>query len=139
MNDLRQKAKAAGLGDSPPRWGSDRLGRADSDPAGLMSGLGLSSFKGTGSDWITDVYNVLRIAFRSSYLNGIYSEPVPYRTRNGISVGASAELYQFSEAVMMRMIKSILWAAEKTGRVALPSRLRVELSPDKTGVWISVD
>lgn len=139
MSELRQKAKAAGLGDGPPRWGSDRLGRADTDPGGLMSGLGLSGFRGTGSDWITDVYNVLRIAVRSSYLSGLYSEPVPYRSRNGISVGASSDLHGYSKAVMMRMIKSTLWAAEKTGKIALPSRLRVEVSPDQTGVWISLD
>lgn len=138
MSDLRKKATTAGLGSRPPDWGSKRLGLADRDPDRLMSGVGLSGFKGTGSDWITDVYNLLTIAVRSSYLSGLYSEPRPSRASNAITVGAASELYRYSPAVMQRMIMSILWAADRTGRIALPSNLRVEITPSENGLWIYV-
>jgi hypothetical protein len=136
MSSLREKAKEAGLGSGPPPWGDKGLGRADTDPAGLVRGLGISGFTGTGNDWITDVYNVLRIATRSSYLNGLYSDPVPYRSQNVVTIGSAPDLYEFSPRVMRRMIMSTLWAADKMGRIALPSRLKVDTTNDNKGLRI---
>ena len=137
MSNIRKEAEKAGFGSKPPNWGSDGLGRADYDAEGLMRGLNLAGFSGTGSDWITDVTNLLTRAVRSQYLSGLYGEPVPYRSRNGIAIGASEDVYSFGNgAVMLRMIKSTLWAAELTNRVALPSTLRVEPTSDRRGVWI---
>jgi hypothetical protein len=36
------------------------------------------------------------------------------------------------------MIKSILWAAEQQGKIAMPTRLNVVATSDNMGVWISV-
>ena len=138
MNELRKKAIEAGLGSTPPNWGRDGLGKADFAPDEITRGLGLSRFVGTGSDWMTDVVRLLGIAFKSRYLEGLYSDPVPYRSRGGISVGAASDLYSYSPAVMQRMVKSTLWAAERTGKIALPSRLKVEVTPDQRALWIHI-
>jgi hypothetical protein len=138
MSDLRKKAVAAGLGDRPPSWERKGLGIADRDPERLVRGLGLVGFKGTGSDWIADIYKLLSIAVRSSYLNGLYSDPRPSYTSRSISIGAAGDLHRYSPAVMRRMIMSTLWAAERTGRIAMPSKLEVEIAPGQTGLWIKL-
>ncbi len=139
MASLREKAAAAGFGSNRPSWESVGLGRADSDPDSIIRGLNLSGFMGTGSDWIADVVNLLNRAVKSPYLNGLYGEPVAYRSRNGIAISAAEDVYSFGRgAVMLRMIKSTLWAAELTGRIALPTRVRVTATSDGRGVWIYV-
>lgn len=138
MPSLRDKASAAGLGNRRPSWEGKGLGRADRSPESIMSGLGLSRFMGSGDDWIQDVYNVLLISQRSVYLRDLYSEPRIFRKQGVIALNASSDLYGYSPAVMRRMIMSTLWAAELTGRVALPSNLKVDITPDQRGVVISV-
>lgn len=138
MSNLRSKAAAAGLGNSSPRWQNRGLGRADYEPDAIIRGLNLSGFMGTGNDWITDVTRLLTAAIRSPYLNGLYSDPVAQRSRNSVMITGASDLYGYSPAVMRRMIESTLWAAELTGRVALPSRLKVEITPDERSLWIHI-
>ena len=136
MSAIRKKlqGKHKNFGDSPPGW-SD-LGLAESDPERIMSGLGLSRFSGGGEDWLQDIFDLLRNAVRPpSPLSGLYSEPVKYAKKNGISIGASSDLMKYSGAVTIRMIKSTLWAAESTGRIAMPSRLKIDAMAN--GLWIS--
>jgi len=136
MSAIRKKlqGKHKNFGDSPPGW-SD-LGLAESDPERIMSGLGLSRFSGGGEDWLQDIFDLLRNAVRpGSPLSGLYSEPVKYAKKNGISIGASSDLMKYSVPVTIRMIKSTLWAAESTGRIAMPSRLKIDAMAN--GLWIS--
>lgn len=138
MSSLRQKAIAQRLGSEPPSWTRSGLGKADRQPFELLRGLGADRFQGKGDDWVQDVFELLRISISSSYLRGLYNEPVPYRSRGGIALRASPDLYNYSGAVMLRMIKSILWAAEQQGKIAMPTRLNVVATSDNMGVWISV-
>lgn len=139
MSEIRNKAIAAGLGSSPPNWSGTGLGRAESDPAGVVKSLNMSGFVGTGNDWIADVTSILSRAFKSSVLNGLYREPIPRRGSGDIVIGASSDLYSFGNgAVMLRMIKSTLWAAETMGLVALPARLKIDATSDRRGVWIHI-
>lgn len=135
MSEIRKRlqGKHKNFGDSPPGW-SD-LGLAESDPEKIMSGLGLSRFRGGGEDWLQDIFDLLRSAVKSPPLSGLYSEPVKYAPKNGISIGASSDLMKYSGAVTIRMIKSTLWAAETTGRIAMPSRLKIDAMAN--GLWIS--
>jgi hypothetical protein len=129
------------FGAQPPSWatGGD-LGRADSDPAGICSGLGLGSFQGAGDDWLVDIVRMLSIAVRSNVLYGLYSPPTPKGDRTGLALNVSADLISFdSGAVSMRMIKSTLWAAEQAGKIAMPNRLRVKISSDKRTVIVQVE
>lgn len=137
MATLRDKAKAAGLGASGPSWGNVGLGRADRSPESIVSGLGLTRFMGRGDDWIQDVYDVLKIAQRSIYLRELYSDPLVLRKSGTIMMNAASDLYGYSPAVMRRMIMSTLWAVELTGRVALPAKLRVDITTDQRGIVIS--
>lgn len=138
MNSLRQKAIAQRLGSEPPSWTRSGLGKADRQPFELLRGLGADRFQGKGDEWVQDIFELLRISISSSYLRGLYNEPVPYRSRGGIALRASPDLYSYSGAVMLRMIKSILWAAEQQGKIAMPTRLNVVATSDNMGVWISV-
>lgn len=138
MPTLRDKAKAAGLGSSGPNWERVGLGRADRSPESIISGLGLTRFMGRGDDWMQDVYDVLVIAQRSVYLRELYSEPRILRKSGMIMMSAASDVYGYSPAVMRRMIMSTLWAAELTGRVALPSNLRVDITSDQRSIVISV-
>jgi hypothetical protein len=137
MSSLRQKAITQNLGSEPPSWTRSGLGRADRQPFELLRGLGADRFQGKGDDWVQDIFELLRISINSSYLRGLYYDPVPYRSRGGIALRASPDLYSYSGAVMLRMIKSILWAAEQQGKIAMPTRLKVVATSDNMGVWIS--
>jgi hypothetical protein len=139
MTKIREKmiAKYKGFGGSPPDWTRSRLGRADNAPIEITGGLDLAGFQGKGEDWLQDIYDLLRIATRSRILHGMYSDPVPYRDRNGIAIGAAEDVYGYSIPVMLRMIKSTLWAAEQQGMIAMPSRLRVDVYPNGKGVWVN--
>lgn len=138
MPSLREKAAAAGLGSSSPSWQGKGLGRADRSPESVVSGLGLSRFVGRGDDWMQDVHDLLMTAQRSVYLRDLYSEPRIFRNQGVVMINAASDLYGYSPAVMRRMIMSSLWAAELTGRIALPTRVSVDVSPDQRGVVISV-
>ena len=137
MSSLRQKAITQSLGSEPPSWTRSGLGKADRQPFELLRGLGADRFQGKGDDWVQDIFELLRISINSSYLRGLYYDPVPYRSRGGIALRASPDLYSYSGAVMLRMIKSILWAAEQQGKIAMPTRLKVVATSDNMGVWIS--
>lgn len=138
MSEIRKKleSKVKGFGSAPPNWTSSGLGKADRKPSEMLRDLGVGSFSGKGEDWLQDIYDLLRIVVKSRILQPLYSEPVPYRSQNGIGLTASQDLYSFSVAVMLRMIKSVLWAAEQAGIIAMPSRLVVDAYPDGMGVWV---
>ena len=138
MSSLRQKAIAQKLGSEPPSWTRSGLGKADRQPFELLRGVGAERFQGKGDDWIQDIYDLLRLATSSGILRGLYYEPVPYRSRGGVALRAAPDLYGYSGAVMLRMIKSILWAAEQQGKIAMPTRLKVTPTSDNMGVWISI-
>ena len=128
------------FGDEPPSWASDGgLGRADDDPAGICSGLGLAGFQGAGDDWLVDITNLLKLAVRSQILYGLYSEPTPKGNRTGLSLSVRSDLANFSGAVTMRMIKSTLWAAEQQGKIAMPRRLKVGLTSGGRVVTVQVE
>jgi hypothetical protein len=125
------------FGDSPPFWTQKRqLGLADTDPARIMTGLGLGSFMGDGNDWRVDIYNMLRIAVKSRVLRSLFSDP-EVRGKNEIIIRASQTLYSYSQAVMKRMIESTLWAAEQRGKIAMPYKLKVEITDDGKGVRVA--
>lgn len=138
MNALRQKAISKGLGSGPPSWVRSGLGKADRDPNGLLSGLGLSRFQGAGDDWMQDIYNLLRTAQRSSILVNVFYEPQIYRSQQAITIRGTSDLSSFSSTAMMRMIRSILWAAEQQGKIAMPSRLQTFTIAGNTAVQISI-
>jgi hypothetical protein len=138
MPSLREKAAAAGFGTRSPSWQGAGLGRADRSPESIVSGLGLSRFMGRGDDWMQDVHNLLVTAQRSVYLRDLYSEPRIFRQQGVVMINAASDLYGYSPAVMRRMIMSSLWAAELTGRIALPTRVSVDITPDQRGVMISI-
>jgi hypothetical protein len=134
MSAIRRKlqGKYKGFGDAPPGWND--LGLVERDPEQIINGLDLSRFMGGGEDWLQDIYDVIRIAAKSEVLRGIFGEPQKYVSRNGISISVSSDLMDYSPAVAIRMIKSTLWAAEKTDRIALPTRLKVDALSN--GLWI---
>jgi hypothetical protein len=138
MSEIRKKleSKVKGFGSTPPNWTSSGLGKADRRPSEMLRDLGVGSFRGKGEDWLQDIYDLLRIVVKSRILQSLYSEPIPYRAQAGIGLTASQDLYSFSVPVMLRMIKSVLWAAEQVGIIAMPSRLAVDAYPDGKGVWV---
>lgn len=130
---LRQKfqAKFRGFGASPPSWtnrGDDGrgLGRADNDPTYIASGLGFAGYVSTGEDWLDDIYQILRIAFRSRVLYGLYGEPIK-KGNNTIQFMMAPDVQQ-AYAPSRRMILSTLWAAEQLGLIAMPQKLKVSTS-----------
>jgi hypothetical protein len=144
MTPIRQKLLGKlgkQFGNKPPSWASSGdLGRADSDPGTICSGLGLGDFQGAGDDWLVDITRLLNTAVRSKILYGLYSEPTPKGDRTGLSLAVGADLVAFkSGAVTMRMIKSTLWAAEQMGKIAMPARLKVRVSSDGRLVTIRVE
>ncbi len=138
MASLREKAAAAGLGNRRPSWENLGLGRADREPDAIIRGLNASGFMGTGDDWITDVTRLLSMAVQSPVLSGLYSSPLPQRSANSVMITGASDLTGYSPAVMRRMIMSTLWAAELTGRIALPTRLAVRITSDQRSLQITV-
>jgi len=138
-NDLSSKYR--GFGDYPPRWTEGDLGRADSDPDGLLHGLGLSRFRGAGEDGLQDIYSILEISTRSSVLGGLYAGVRKNERRGQIIVEAAPDLYRFGsgQAVMIRFIRAILASADKLGWIALPSGLKTDVASSGTAVVISWD
>lgn len=137
---LREKlqTKYRRFGDRPPGWAQGDLGRASTAPGSLLSGLGVSNFRGGGEDGLHDIYLLIERAVRSSILTGMYSTPVKRERSGEIELNAASDLYTFGRgAVMLRFIKAILAAADSTGIVALPSQLSVEPNVSRTGVIIS--
>lgn len=136
---LRDKlqSKYRNFGRTPPGWTGSGLGKVDSDPAGVLSGLGVSGFRGTGEDGLQDIFLLIDRAVQSPVLEGLYSVPTK-RERNGeIELAAAADLYRFGNgAVMLRFIKAILAAADRLGLIALPAGLEVEPTASRTGVII---
>ncbi len=135
------KSKHRGFGDYPPRWAGSGLGRADSDPDGLLQGLGLTRFRGQGDDGLQDIYNLLSVAIKSSVLNGLYTGLSKREGKGQIIVEAAADLYRFGsgQAVMIRFIRATLAAADKLGWIALPTNLKTDVTSSGTGVVISWD
>ena len=141
MTPIRQKLLGKlgrSFGDKPPSWTTKRdLGRAETDPGFICTGLNLRSFQGAGDDWVQDIVNMLLYAVRSRPLAGLYSEPVPSRDRTKIRINARNDVISFgSGAVAIRMIKSTLWAAEQQGKIAMPSKLRVGLSGNTVEIYV---
>lgn len=136
---IRQKLKKVypKFGDQPPWWTRGKnLGIAERDPSKIMSGLGLNDFMGGGSDWLTDIHNLMARAVRSKIMSGLYGEPIINRSRGSISITASSAIYSYSPAIMQKMIMAVLLAAEKTGRIAMPEKMTVKIGGDERSVWI---
>lgn len=138
MNALRQKAISKGLGSGPPPWVRSGLGRADRDPTGILRGLNLAGYQGRGDDWLQDVYDLLRIAQRSSILSNVFYEPQIFRGQQAVTIRGTSDLHGFSSTAMMRMIRSILWAAEQQGKIAMPSSLKTFTISNNTAVQVSL-
>lgn len=138
--DIRQKlrGKHRGFGTSPPSWTRSDLARANRDPRGLLGGLGVGSFQGSGDDGLQDIFLLLSKAVNSSVLYGLYSSPTKREKRGEIELAAASDLYSFgSGAVMLRFIKAILAAGDSMGIIALPTGLKVEPNASRNGVLIS--
>lgn len=138
MSSLRQKAKTKGLGSTPPSWVYSGLGRADNDPDYILGGLGLLGFQGRGDDWMQDIHDLLLKAVRSRILDGLFSEPTIFRDRNMVAINGASDLYGYSSTTMMRMIRSILWAAEQRGKIAMPSKLKTATASGGSVVTIGL-
>jgi hypothetical protein len=138
--NIRDKlqSKYRGFGTSPPSWTNSGLGRADTDPDGLLNGLGLTGFRGKGDDALHDIFTILQRAISSSVLKGLYTGITKKERSGAIVLEAAADLHRFGNgAVMLRFPKSILAAADALGWIAIPSGLSVAPTPSRTGVIIS--
>jgi hypothetical protein len=142
---LREKLKSVhpGFGETPPAWTNSSLGLADRDPAKVMSELGVGSYIGSGSDWRVDIYNLMTRAVSSRILRNLFRPPQNNDRLNAISIQATSILYgekglkdAAKKKLMVDFIKQILWAAEQRGKIAMPTKLKVEVGQDGTSVWI---
>jgi len=128
MSSLRQKlqAKFKGFGSKPPGWTSGDLGLASNNPSAVVREVGIGGFSSTGEDWLDDIYQVLRTAFRSKILYGLYGEPIK-KGNNEIQFSMASDIASVY-APSRRIILAILASAESQGLISMPQNLKVETS-----------
>lgn len=128
MGSLRQtfQAKFKGFGSKPPGWVSSDLGLASDNPGAVLRETGLSGFRSGATDWLDDIYQVLRTAFRSKILYGLYGEPIK-KGNNEIQFTMASDIAA-AYAPSRRIILAILASAESQGLISMPQNLKVETS-----------
>lgn len=135
---IRTKLQAK-VGLNPPGWINDgNLGYAYTNPLSIINDLNLITFSSSSGSYFQVIYEYLVRAQGSRVLNGLFME-TNRRSDNMIEIVMSKDMYDSSAngAIMLKFVRALLAAGDRTGKIALPPRTSVDRSTDGKKVIIT--